>query len=127
LAPAAATSVACQRFAFFDAWKVTKGRFWALFGAFVLLFLLFAVAYGILYVVGIGAAVFGVAGQAGGMTEAPAPEQLGAMLAQPQVLIPVGLVVLGGVVGSFILLVATFGINARAAALALEEGGITAA
>ena len=50
-----------------------------------------------------------------------------AMLAQPQVLIPVGLVVLGGVVGSFILLVATFGINARAAALALEEGRITAA
>jgi hypothetical protein len=39
--PAAATSVLRKRFSFFDAWKVTKGRFWALFGSFATLWLIF--------------------------------------------------------------------------------------
>ena len=34
-APAAATSIARRKFSFFEAWKVTKGRFWALFGSFL--------------------------------------------------------------------------------------------
>lgn len=126
LAPAAATSVARQRFAFFDAWKVTKGRFWALFGAFFLLGIMSAVAFLTLYVaVGVAIAM-GVMGQAGAMTEPPTPEQLGAMMLHPAVLIPSALVGLVGTIGYFVLLVATFGVNARAAALALEEGRITA-
>ena len=38
-APAAATSVARRRFAFFEAPGVTRGRFWELFGAFILLWI----------------------------------------------------------------------------------------
>ena len=40
-APAAATSIARRKFSFFQAWTVTKGRFWALFGAFFLLFVIY--------------------------------------------------------------------------------------
>src|SRR5690606_13392172 len=41
LAPAAATTIARRKFAFFDAWTVTKGRFWALLGSFAVLWLLY--------------------------------------------------------------------------------------
>lgn len=37
LSPAAATSVARQKFAFFGAWGVTRGRFWDLLGAFFII------------------------------------------------------------------------------------------
>jgi hypothetical protein len=41
--PAAATSIARHRFSPFDAWKVTRGRFWALLGSFALLWLIAAI------------------------------------------------------------------------------------
>jgi hypothetical protein len=41
--PAAATSIARNRFSPFDAWKVTRGRFWALLGSFALLWLIAAI------------------------------------------------------------------------------------
>lgn len=37
LAPAAAASIAQQRFVFFGAWRVTRGHFWALLGSFVII------------------------------------------------------------------------------------------
>jgi hypothetical protein len=46
-APAAATSIARRRFSFFDAWKVTRGRFWALFGSFFILMGAYLVALAI--------------------------------------------------------------------------------
>lgn len=125
LAPAAATSVARQRFAFFEAWNVTKGRFWALFGAFLLLNVMATVAFCMLYFALAMAIAFGVMGQVGAMSDAPTPEQVGALLTQPSVLIPSVLVVLVGAIGSFVYVVATFGVGARAAALALDEGRIT--
>lgn len=42
LGPAAATSIARQRFSFFEAWEVTRDRFWALFGAYAFWVLVFA-------------------------------------------------------------------------------------
>lgn len=54
LAPAAATSVGTQRFAPLEAWKTSRGRFWALFGSYFLLFLVYLVL-----VVGITLALFG--------------------------------------------------------------------
>lgn len=39
--PAAATSVLRNRFSFFDAWKVTEGRFWPLLGSFAILWVIF--------------------------------------------------------------------------------------
>ncbi len=41
--PAAATSVLRKRFAFLDAWKVTEGRFWPLLGSFATLWAIWTV------------------------------------------------------------------------------------
>ncbi|MES1159040.1 MAG: hypothetical protein ABUL42_04015 [Terricaulis silvestris] len=52
-APGNATSVLRRKFSYFSAWKVTNGRFWALFGAFATL--------GVIWFV-VGAALMGVVG-----------------------------------------------------------------
>jgi hypothetical protein len=127
-APAAATSIAKRRFAFFDAWTVTKGRFWALLGAFVLLFLMYFVGLMLLGGMAVAAMGFGVVGQlqtAG--AEPQSPEAMFAMFASPSVWIP--LVICYGlmIIGAFIFYLAMFGVNARAAQAALEEGKIKAA
>jgi hypothetical protein len=44
LGPASATTVALGRFAFFSAWKVSRGRYWALFGSYLSLTLLYALS-----------------------------------------------------------------------------------
>lgn len=124
LAPAAATSVARQRFAFFDAWKVTKGRFWGLFGAFFLLFVMYCVGAVLLSAIGGVAVGMGAMSQASTIGSEPTPEQMMAVFSQPQVLIPLLLTYGVMIIGAFVFMVALFGINARAAALALEEGKI---
>lgn len=126
-APAAATSVARRRFAFFDAWKVTKGRFWALLGAFVLLFLMFIVGA---IVISTAASAFMVGGMMGAMQGQPepqTPQEAFAMFASPGVWIPLALMYALLIVGSFVFYLAMFGVNARAARAALEEGKITPA
>lgn len=124
LAPAAATSVARRRFAFFDAWKVSKGRFWALFGAFLLLILMYFV---LCIVVGVAAGVFIGAMMAPLIQADPqTPEAAMRAFANPPVLIGLGLIYGVMIVAAFVLYVAMFGVNARAAALALEEGKIAA-
>lgn len=126
LAPAAATSIARNRFAFFDAWKVTSGRFWGLLGAFVLLWIMYFVATTILYGAGGAAFAVGLMSNAEQLSGDPSPEQVFAAFSQPAVLVPLVLICAVGVVASFVWIIALFGINARAAALALEEGKITA-
>jgi len=123
-APAAATSIAKQRFAFFDAWTVTKGRFWALLGAFVLLFLMYFVGLIILSLVmsvTIGVSMFG---QLSSQGEPQSPQEAFALLASPGVLIPVVVIYGIMIVGAFIFYIALFGVNARAARAALNEGKI---
>jgi len=127
LAPAAATSIASRRFAFFDAWKVSKGRFWGLLGAFVLLWVMGIVGYLVLSFVAGMALVLGLGSQAGVLSQGGSPQVLFEAMAQPQILIPLVLAYGLMIIGAFVLMVAMFGINARAAALALEEGKITAA
>jgi hypothetical protein len=126
-APAAATSIAKRRFAFFDAWTVTKGRFWALLGSYALLFLMYFVGIIILSVIAgmaMGFSIFG-AMQAG--AEPQSPEEVWAMFASPRVWIP-GAICYGlMIIGVFVFYVALFGVNARAAQAALEEGKIQAA
>jgi|GEM_PF-1606103 len=127
-APAAATSVAERRFAFFDAWKVTRGRFWAMLGAFLLLWLMFIVGYFMVsiavgLIVGVQLVSAMAANGAGAQTS---PQQMWAVLTQPGILVPLlvlYLVVIGAVMT---FLVALQGVNARAARLALEEGVIAA-
>lgn len=45
LSPMAATSVGIGNFAPLKAWSATRGRFWALFGAYLLLFVVYIIAY----------------------------------------------------------------------------------
>jgi hypothetical protein len=125
--PAAATSIASRRFAFFDAWKVTRGRFWSLLGSYVLLFLMYfvgicALSVGLVVILG---GVFWT--QFAGGAETLSPEALAAMLAAPGVWMPVAALYAVMIAGAFVFYVALFGVNARAAALALEEGKIQAA
>ena len=128
-APAAATSIARRRFAFFDAWKVTKGRLWPLFGAYLLLFLMYVVA-AIVIAMAFGALIgANVAGQMGGLGAAPpeTPEAAFRAFATPQMLasvVAVYALILGVVL---VFVVSLFGVNARAAQAALEEGRIQAA
>jgi len=127
LAPAAATSIARKKFAFFDAWTVTKGRFWALLGSFVMLWLMYFVAV-VLLTFGIVAAIGAGAG-AGTQALDPnvSPEQAMAIFTSPQVLGPVLAIYALILVAAFVWVLALFGINARAAQAALEEGKITPA
>jgi hypothetical protein len=126
-APAAATSIAKRRFAFFDAWTVTKGRFWALLGSYLLLFLMYFVGIVILGVaagVAMGFSLFGQM-QAGG--EPQSMEQMLALFASPSVWIPAVICYGLMIVGAFMFYIALFGVNARAAQAALEEGKIAQA
>jgi hypothetical protein len=126
-APAGATSIARRRFAFFDAWKVTKGRFWALFGSYVLLFLMYFVGIIILSVIAGLAMGFGVFGQMQSGAEPQSPEEVFALFASPAVWIPAAICYGLMIVGVFLFYLALFGVNARAAQAALEEGKIQAA
>jgi hypothetical protein len=127
LAPATATSVALQRFAFFDAWKVTRGRFWTLFGSFLLLIILYLV---------IGSAIAGLAlipvlstlgplmaEAAKGTT--PTSEQIWALLLAPTNLAAIGAMVALSLLVRTIMMIALFGVNARAAVVAKAEGRIS--
>jgi len=127
LAPAAATSIARRRFSFFEAWSVTKGRFWPLLGAF-------ALVYAIYFVASIAFAIVAVAvllGEAMPVLSGN-PEQMAlsfmrawlAALTEPRTWIAMGALQVIGMIGSAVFYVAMFGINARAAQAALQEGKI---
>ena len=47
--PAAATSLARRRFSVFEAWAVTRGRFWELLGSFALLWLIAGIALALMF------------------------------------------------------------------------------
>jgi hypothetical protein len=126
-APAAATSVARRRFAFFEAWTVTKGRFWALLGSFVLLILMYVVGYVIFSTLATFALIGGMMSQVQGMGSEPTPEAMYALFANPAVAVPLGVTILVAVIGSLVWTIALIGVNARAAQAALEDGKIQAA
>jgi Na+/H+ antiporter NhaC len=126
-APAAATSIAKRRFAFFDAWTVTKGRFWALLGSYLLLFLMYFVGIVILGVAAGVAMGFSLFGQMQAGAEPQSMEQMLALFASPSVWIPAVICYGLMIVGAFMFYIALFGVNARAAQAALEEGKIAQA
>jgi hypothetical protein len=117
-APAAATSIARRRFSFFEAWKVTRGRFWALFGSFFILMIAYLIVLAI-FMTAVFATIYNATGGLGG-AGAPDPSAI----FQPNVLASFG--------GLYVLLVGTgvlyvvlsFGVNARAVIAAIDEGKI---
>src|SRR5262245_13377452 len=101
LAPAAATSVARRRFAFFDAWKVSKGRFWGLFGAFLLIWIMYLVlciGMGVVLGVFVGSMATGLVNQG-----AQTPEEVMRALASPPLLVALGLMYAVLIVAAFTL------------------------
>jgi len=135
-APAAATSVARRKFSFFQAWTVTKNRFWALLGSFVLVYLIYGIVSILIAVVWFSS-VFGAAAPdlASAVND---PERVNALvlevlqtyvqsLSQPQNWIVIGVLQVVGLILMAFTYLATYGINARAAQAALEEGKITPA
>lgn len=120
LAPAAAVTVGREEFSFFRAWDATRGRFWSLFGAFAVLFILYLVALIVTELV------------AGGLLMAPLGaamrnEDFGALTkaaAEPGMLARIGVfyvIVLGA---AQVFVVAFMGVNAFAAIVAHEEGKV---
>jgi hypothetical protein len=132
-APGAATSIARKRFSFLDAWTVTRGRFWELLGSFALLWFIIA----LLWIVPSAISFFldfGGSWEAYSRvwTEPPTEEWVEEQLreAWEQLSTPTGLAVLAANLAlslgaALALAVMTFGVNARAAMGALEEGKIS--
>lgn len=132
LAPAAATSVGLRKFAFFEAWNVTSGRFWALFGSFLLLWIIYmvvaiALSFG-MYALLLGPNLGEVLSSASGGDPAGMSLQLNQALAETLtspfgIGVYVGSQVLIGAVGiAFYVLL--YGVNARAVRAALDEGKV---
>lgn len=122
--PAAATSVLRKRFAFFDAWKVTDGRFWTLLGSFAVLWF-FA---GIVIIGGSIPLTMHMWPYFTAMWPAPSEGAVESYLKayfEPQILIRVGLAYGVFLVAALWLSVMAYGVNARAALAAQADGKIT--
>jgi hypothetical protein len=128
-APAAAATIAQGRFSFFDSWKVSKGRFWALFGSFFLLWLIALVA-----IIGLEIAAFVTIFSSSGypltdVFSSPDPEAVRDVVmhvfAMPRTWAIAGAFYVALLVFYFAIYIGMFGINARAAVAGLEEGKLT--
>lgn len=125
LAPATAATVGRKQFAFFDAWKVTRGRFWSLILAYLILFVIYLVALAIVGSV-MAFAVMGplIGAMAGGAP--PAPDQTLSLLMQPQTAVAIVLGYGLMLIVAVIFYLALMGVHARAVRVALAEGRIAA-
>lgn len=128
LGPAAATSVARDRFSFFEAWKVTRGRFFSLLGSWALLWLIFGALY-----VAIFAASWGFLLQDAWrdwMVNWPRPpseesfRMVFALVFSQQGLVIYALSAAANLIVLTAYALMSYGVNARAALAALEEGKI---
>jgi hypothetical protein len=128
LGPAAATSIARKRFSFFDAWVVTRDRFWALLGSYALLWIvLIVVCAGLL-----GAFWWHMAGQEIiSIVQAPNADHSDTVRTIfERVWTAEGFALGGGVYAvyfavSLVYVLLSYGINSRAALAALDEGKIS--
>jgi hypothetical protein len=127
-APAAATSVALQRFAFFDAWKVTQGRFWSLFGSFLLIIVIYLIGATVVVALAgipLAAPLQTLVSGAIATGVAPQPQEIFNLALSPAGLTAIGLMAALGAVCETIFRIAFCGVNARAALMAKEEGRIS--
>ena len=90
--PAGAMTIRDEKVVYFDAWGASKGRFWPMLGAFVILAIILYAAMMVLYMIG----VFAVMGAAmGGMdfgSGEPDPDAVLAAFASPAVWVPLALI-----------------------------------
>lgn len=126
-APAAATSIARQRFAFFSAPSVVRGRFWDVLGSFLILWVGFVVISMIVStIIGIPAqtAVAPViAEMQTGDISGIGPKMVEAM-SSPAYLASTGANLLFSTVAGVVFYIALFGVNARTVLAAQEDGKI---
>lgn len=121
--PAAAASVARQRFSVFEAWKVTRGRFGALLGSYALLWLL---GFVVIVVACVPVALL-TWPHMPPLNRVATTEEIQSYLAaafSPQALLLMGLGYAALAVWGIGYALMSFGINARAVLVALEEGKI---
>ncbi len=131
-APAAAASIARRKFAFFDAWTITKGRFWSLLGSWALLWLAYCGASLVLaiawFTAFLGAARIDWSdlSDPARANEAFANAMQGILqsMMQPQSWAVAGVLWLLGLVIAALFYIAGYGVNARAAQVAVQEGKI---
>jgi multisubunit Na+/H+ antiporter MnhF subunit len=135
LAPAAAATIARRKFAFFDAWAVTKGRFLSLLGSFAVLYVIYLVAAIALAIAAFAIVLGPNAPDLAAAANDPAQMQATMIeifrtyiqsLFNPQNWIALGVLQFVGMVIAFWFYIACYGVNARAAQAALAEGKIGA-
>ena len=136
-APAAATSIGRKNFAFFKAWTVTKGRFWPMFGSFLVLWILYLLVAlfisGATYMLLFGPALAEMIHAAQTQGPEAASEalnaavfrQLAAQYANPLWLASYFVVQVIGWSVVLVFYVLLYGVNARAVRAALDEGRIS--
>lgn len=125
--PAAATSVARQQFSFFEAWKVTRDRFFALLGSYALLWLIFAIAYVALFAVAfypVFGSFFAELFAAWPQVRDDAFDRYMDLVFSPRSWMFIGAGYAVALVLTLVYKVLTYGINARAVLAAIEEGKI---
>lgn len=132
LAPAAATSVGVGHFAPLKAWSVSRGRFWALFGSYLLLFILWIIAFVVVGGITMGsvfAAIFSHVDWTATHSDPTAFSRSYAAAMRDVYANPVLMALYFG--GQFalqlvgvVIYVLFYGVNARAVQAALEEGKI---
>lgn len=124
-APAAAASVGLKRFAFFESWNVTKGRFWALFGSFFLIYLILTIIEIVLFGAVFVAAIASSGAALGSLEDPQQAQAFFTALFTPQtfVIFAAGYALL--LFLSIWVYLATYGVNARAIIAAAEDGKIS--
>jgi hypothetical protein len=127
--PAAATSIALRRFSFFEAWKVTRGRFWELLGSFALLWLIAGVCLVLILVLTTGPLLLQIWPLFAELWAHPSEASMQAYM--QAIFSPQNLMLMAvGYAGYFLVLLGlaltSYGVNARAVQAALEEGKIAA-
>jgi hypothetical protein len=127
LGPAAATSIARRRFSFFEAWTVTSDRFWSLLGSWALLWLIFGVLYVALFGVTYGALFGDLVPRI--QTAWPDFPPVSVDELSERIFSQRGLALIGAAYAGFFAIwilyaLMSFGVNARAALAALEDGKI---
>lgn len=125
---AAATSVARRELSVAEAWTVTSDRFCALFGSFLLLWILFGLVYAVIASVTYGPIFTPLFQEIWASYSNPSPERAEELMRQ--IYAPSNLAIIGvgyalGILDAFGYALMALGVNARAAQAALEDGKVT--